>query len=141
MSENTAATAPETTKAPSIRFGFVKFVVRDLDAMTAFYERVLGLVCTRTIDLPAITEKVMSRPGDESGFGLVLYHNKDGRAVTVGDGYGPVGLYVRDVDTAYAHAVAHGAAPHRPPFEIGAMRIAFVLDPEGRELEFLSIKS
>lgn len=137
MSE-TNATATLSTTAPSMRFGLVKFVVRDLDAMTAFYEQALGLVVTRTIDLPEIIEKVMTFPDDKSGFGLVLYYNKDDRAVSVGDGHGPLVLYVRDVDGAYAHAMACGAASARAPFSIGEMRIAFVRDPEGRELEFLA---
>lgn len=33
MSETTTAPAPQATAAPSVRFGFVKFVVKDLDAM------------------------------------------------------------------------------------------------------------
>lgn len=139
MSETTLRETPATA-APPMRFGLVKFVVRDLDAMTAFYERALGLEVSRTIDLPAIVEKVMTFPDDKSGFGLVLYFNKDGRAVTVGDGHGPLVLYVRDVDAAYAHALASGAAGDRAPFAIGELRIAFVRDPEGRELEFIATR-
>jgi len=129
----------ESSVAPSMRFGLVKFVVRDLAAMTAFYERALGLEVTRTIDLPAIVEKVMNFPGDR-GFSLVLYYNKDDREVAVGSGHGPLGLYVRDVDTAFSNAVACGATGERKPFDIGDMRIAFERDPEGREIEFLSMR-
>jgi len=130
----------ETSAAPSMRFGLMKFVVRDLDAMTAFYERALGLTVTRTIDLPAIVEKVMGFAEDKSGFSLVLYYNKDDRPVTVGDGHGPLVFYVRDVDAVFAHTVACGAVGERAPFNIGEMRIAFVRDPEGRELEFISMR-
>ena len=140
MSDTTVSTAAPTTTAPSMKFGLVKFVVRDLAAMTAFYERALGLVVTRTIDLPAIVEKVMSFPDDRSGLGLVLYYNKDDRPVTVGDGHGPLVFYVRDVDGAYAHTLACGATGERPPFDIGDLRIAFVRDPEGRELEFIATR-
>lgn len=136
MSESSPAAE---AAAPSMRFGLVKFVVRDLAAMTEFYERALGLEVTRTIDLPAIVEKVMNFPGDR-GFSLVLYYNKDGRDVEVGSGHGPLGLYVRDVDAAYAHVVACGGTGERRPFDIGDMRIAFVRDPEGREIEFLSMR-
>jgi len=134
------AAAPRTA-APSMRFGLMKFVVRDLAAMTHFYERALGLTVTRTIDLPHIVEKVMNFPGDGGVFGLVLYYNKDDREVDVGAGHGPLVFYVRDVDAAYAHAVSCGAAGDRPPFAIGEMRIAFVRDPEGRELEFISLRA
>jgi lactoylglutathione lyase len=140
MSDTANAPAPQTTTAPSVRFGFMKFVVRDLPAMRSFYERALGLVVAQTIDLPDIVELVMRRPGEEAGFSLILYWNKDGRDVAMGSGHGPLGLYVRDVDAAFAHAVAHGAAPHREPWDTEAMRVAFVLDPEGRELELISMR-
>lgn len=139
MSDTAAAPATQATTAPSARFGFMKFVVRDLDAMRSFYERAFGLVVSQTIDLPDIMELVLRRPGEETGFSLILYWNKDGREVSVGTGHGPLGLFVRDVDAAYAHAVSRGATPHREPWDTGAMRVAFVLDPEGRELELISM--
>ena len=131
--------SPSTAPAISARFGFVKFVVRDLAAMRGFYERALGLTVSQTIDLPDITELVMRRPGEDTGFSLILYWNKDGRDVAVGSAHGPLGLFVRDVDAAFAHAVKEGATPHREPRDTGAMRVAFVLDPDGRDLELLSM--
>jgi predicted enzyme related to lactoylglutathione lyase len=145
MSETVAAPAPQTTAAPSVRFGFVKFVVKDLDAMRRFYERAFGLAVAQTIDLPDIVELVMRKPGDDAGFALILYWPKaDGPKTdqewAVGSAHGPLGLYVRDVDAAYAHAVAQGAAPHREPWDTPGMRVAFVLDPEGREIELISMR-
>lgn len=140
MSETVAAPAPTATTAPSVRFGFVKFVVKDLDAMASFYERAFGLVVAQTIDLPDIMELIMRRAGDEAGFSLILYWNKDGSVPALGTAHGPLGLYVRDVDAAYAHAVKEGATAHREPWDTGAMRVAFVLDPEGRELELISMR-
>jgi predicted enzyme related to lactoylglutathione lyase len=132
--------APAPAKTISVRMGFVKFVVRDLETMRGFYERAFGLAVAQTIDLPDIMELVMRRPGDETGFSLILYWNKDGRDVAVGTAHGPLGLYVRDVDTAFAHAVREGATPHREPWDATGMRVAFVLDPEGRELELISMQ-
>jgi predicted enzyme related to lactoylglutathione lyase len=139
MSDALSAAPPQTTTAPSVRFGFMKFVVRDLPAMASFYTRAFDLVVAQTIDLPDIMELVMRRPGEEAGFSLILYWNKDGRDVAVGSAHGPLGLFVRDVDAAFAHAVKEGATPHREPWDTGAMRVAFVLDPEGRELELISM--
>jgi lactoylglutathione lyase len=139
MTDTATAPAPQATTAPSARFGFMKFVVRDLDAMRSFYERAFGLAVSQTIDLPDIMELVLRRPGEETGFSLILYWNKGGGEVSVGTGHGPLGLFVRDVDAAYAHAVSQGATPHREPWDTGAMRVAFVLDPEGRELELISM--
>jgi len=140
MTDTTTAAAPQTTAPVSVRMGFVKFVVRDLGAMRSFYERAFGLAVAQTIELPDIVELVMRRPGDETGFSLILYWNRDGREVAVGSAHGPLGLYVRDVDAAFAHAVKEGAAPHREPWDAAAMRVAFVLDPEGRELELISMR-
>jgi predicted enzyme related to lactoylglutathione lyase len=138
MSET--ATAPQAkTAPPSARFGFVKFVVQDLAAMRSFYERAFGLAVSQTIDLPDITELVMRRPGEDTGFSLILYWNKTPTETAVGTAHGPLGLFVRDVDAAYAHAVREGATAHREPWDTGAMRVAFVLDPEGRELELISM--
>jgi predicted enzyme related to lactoylglutathione lyase len=140
MSDTATAPTPQTQAPPSARFGFMKFVVRDLDAMRSFYERAFGLVVAQTIDLPDIMELVLRRPGEETGFSLILYWNKAGGDVSVGTGHGPLGLFVRDVDAAYAHAVSQGATPHREPWDTEAMRVAFVLDPEGRELELISMR-
>jgi len=140
MTDTATAPAPQAAAAPSVRFGFVKFVVGDLAAMRGFYERAFGLVAAQTIDLPDIVELVMRKPGEEAGFSLILYWPKAGGEVAVGSAHGPLGLYVRDVDAAFAHAVAHGAAPHREPWDATGMRVAFVLDPEGREIELISMR-
>ena len=136
---DTAAEAPVRAQ-PSFTLGFVKLVVRDLDRMLDFYCKVLGLALTQTVDTPEMTEKILMKPGQTGGASLILYWNKDGREVAVGSGHGPLGLYVRDVDAAYAHAVANGAGAHRPPWDSGNLRVAFVLDPEGREIELVSVR-
>jgi lactoylglutathione lyase len=118
-------------------FAFVKFVVRDLHAMRAFYERALQLVAVRTIDTPAITEILMRPQGETEGFCLVLYKSRDDRAVTLGDAHGPLGFYVESASDAFENALREGAAPLKAPFEISGLRVAFVRDPEGHELEFL----
>ena len=125
---------------PSVRLGFIKLVVQDLDAMVAFYEAALGLAVSQTIDTESMTEKVLRRPGETTGFSLILYRHKDGRAIVVGNGHGPVGLFVRDPDAAFDHAVKSGAKAHRSPFDTAGGRAAFVLDPEGHELEFISVR-
>jgi len=140
MSETQTAPTPTAAPAISVRFGFVKFVVRDLPAMRSFYERAFGLAVSQTIELEDITELVMRRPGEDSGFALILYWPKGGGDVAVGTAHGPLGLFVRDVDAAYAHAVKEGATPHREPWDATGMRVAFVLDPEGRELELISMR-
>jgi lactoylglutathione lyase len=141
MSDTATAPTADTAARPSAPpVGVLKFVVRDLDTMRSFYERAFGLVVAQTIDTPDMVELILRRPGEETGFSLILYWNKDGREVSVGTGHGPLGLFVRDVDAAYAHAVSQGATPHREPWDTEAMRVGFVLDPEGRELELISMR-
>jgi predicted enzyme related to lactoylglutathione lyase len=140
MSETVTEKSPVQATAPSATFGFVKLVVRELEPMLEFYAGVLGLVAAQTIDTPEMTEKILRKPGQETGAGLILYRHKDGREITLGNAYGPVGFYVRDVDASFAHAVAQGAAAHREPWDSGNLRVAFVLDPEGREIELVSVK-
>lgn len=137
MSE-TATPSPVTSPITG-KLGFMKFVVADLPAMIDFYGQALGLTVAQTIETDRFVEKILRRPGETSGFSLILFHYTDGRAIQVGNGHGPLGLYVRDVDAAYAHAIAQGARPQTEPYDTGAMRVAFVLDPEGRELELISM--
>lgn len=132
-----------TTAAPTVtaKLGFMKFVVADLPAVLDFYGRAFGLVPVQTIEQDHFVEKILRRPGETSGFSLILFHYKDGRKIQVGNGHGPLGLYVRDVEVAYAHAIAQGAKAQTEPYDTGAMRVAFVQDPEGRELELISMKA
>lgn len=122
----------------SVQFAFVKLVVRDLAAMSNFYQRALDPYPARTIDTDTITEIIMRPKGEESGFCLVLYWPKDGREIAIGNGHGPVGLYVQNTDEAFENAIREGASPQQKPFNVAGLRVAFVSDPEGHELEFLS---
>jgi lactoylglutathione lyase len=139
MSE-TATLKPADTKAPSVTFGFVKLNVDDLPAAVDFYARAFGLVSAQSIKTDTVLEEVLRKPGVEAGPAIILLKHRDGRALTRGDNWGPIGLYVRDVDAAYAYAISQGATPDREPWDAGAMRVAFVRDPEGHEIELVSMK-
>lgn len=123
----------------SVQFAFVKLIVRDLDTMTEFYRRALGLYPARTIEAGTATEIVMRPEGQRAGFCLVLYRHADGRIVVVGTGHGPIGLYVENTDDAFTGALRAGASPKQAPFDVAGLRVAFVEDPEGHELEFLQL--
>jgi predicted enzyme related to lactoylglutathione lyase len=127
-------------KAPSFTFGVIKVVVSDLDKMQRFYEKGLGLVVTQTIESDSMKELVMQKPNQQGGSSVILYWNKDGREVTLGSPHGPMGFFVRDTDAAFAHAIANGASPFRQPWDSGAQRVAFIHDPEGYEIELVSVK-
>lgn len=139
MSE-TAPTPTSRSAAPSATFAFTKLIVANLDDAVNFYARVLGLVVAQTVENADMVEKILAKEGQQGGANLILYHRKDGGALTLGDAHGPVGFYVRDVDAAFAHAVREGAQPQREPFDAGSLRVAFVLDPDGHEIELVSVK-
>jgi lactoylglutathione lyase len=137
------STAPQTV-APALSalgfsLNFFKLVVRDIDAMADFYARAFGFEQRgERLRFPGIEEAMLALPGEQ--FTLVLYHWTDGREIAIGTGHGPVGLLTRDVDAAYAHALAHGATDMRAPIDLPGMRLAFVRDPEGHEIEMIQLK-
>ncbi len=120
-------------------FTFFKINVADIDAAVCFYTGVFGFAVTDTVSLPTLEERMLTLPG--SKFTLVLLQWTDGRAITIGNGFGPAGFLTRDVDAAYAKALAHGATTSRAPADLGPMRLAFVFDPEGHEIEMIQYRS
>lgn len=127
----------DETPSP-LQFGFVKFNVRDLPLMAAFYENALGLVSARTIEAETVTELILRPSADDRGFCLVLCAYRDGRQITVGNAHGALAFFVEDAADTYERALQAGAAPLTAPFEVRGMTVAFAVDPEGHELEFLS---
>lgn len=130
----------EPVKAPRLgmALSFLKLVVDDLEAMVAFYSEAFGFAVRDRIDMPEIEETMLVQPGQT--FNLVLLRWKDGRALTIGNSHGPIGMTTRSVDQTFAHALASGAISERQPYDLGAMRIAFVLDPEGHEIELIEFR-
>lgn len=116
--------------------GFLKFTVSDLDAMQAFYEAAFGMTQQKRLEFPDFTEVILS---GARGPDLALVRYKDGRAITLGNASGPIGFYLQDVDGAYERALAAGAVSHLAPVTADGIRVAFVADPEGHEIEFLRL--
>jgi lactoylglutathione lyase len=134
------ATVPNAAANPATDFGlrlnFFKITVKDVDAMVAFYTGAFGFEEQNRIALPGLVEVMLALPKQQ--FNLVLYHWTDGREITIGNGYGPIGLLTKNVDAACDHAVKFGAQLTREPFDLSNMRIAFLVDPEGHELELIT---
>jgi len=124
---------------PTVRLSFFKLNTADMDAALKFYGEVFGFAVTQTFDEPDFLEHILALPGQEQGPNLLLVAYKDGRDVSVGKGHGPVGLVTSDIDALFAKAVSAGAVPTVPVFELGPVKVAIVLDPEGHELELLQL--
>ena len=116
--------------------GFLKFTVSDLPAMQGFYEKAFGLTQQKRLDNPVNTEVILT---SGAGADLALVHYKDGRKVTLGTANGPIGFYLKDVDAAYARAMAAGAVSRTAPRSGAGARVAVVVDPEGHEIELLHL--
>ena len=117
---------------------FMKFVVADLDAMTTFYETAFGFEVGQVIDADHMTERVLDL---SSGAALVLYHDKNLPAPEVGTAHGPLGINTTDVDGYYQRAIGAGATSKMAPFDYGPVRVAFVFDPEGHEIEIVDLSA
>jgi len=118
-------------------FNFVKITVADIAAMETFYTGALGFTVQNRIDTPAFREVMMAQKA--GGFTLVLYQHTDGRALSNGNGWGPLGFIVRDCDKDHAAAIAKGASEVRAPAAFGGMKVSFISDPEGHEIELLQL--
>ena len=129
-----APAAPADPAHPSL--SFLKFTVSDLAKMQTFYEKAFGMQQQKRLDGPANTEVILTTPG---GLDLALVYYKDKRSITLGNANGPIGFYLKDVDSVYNSAVAAGAVSRFAPRTGGGARVAVVVDPEGHEIELLHL--
>jgi 4-hydroxyphenylpyruvate dioxygenase-like putative hemolysin len=97
-------------------------------------------VPARTVETDEIKEIVLRDSENAQDFCVVLLTHKDGRKLAHGNTHGALAFYVDDVAQAFDYAIGKGAVPLRAPFQAPGFHVAFVADPEGREIEFLALK-
>ena len=119
-----------------LSLSFLKFTVSDLPTMQAFYQKAFGLQVQKRLDNPGSTELILTNP---KGLDLALVFYKDGRKLTLGNANGPIGFYLKDVDSVYQSAMAAGATSKTAPRTAGNARVAIVADPEGHDIELLHL--
>lgn len=119
------------------RFNFVKIVVSDIAAMEQFYTGAFGFEVQNRIDTPQFREVMLAQKA--GAFTLVLYQHTDGRALDIGNGWGPLGFIVADCEAEHARVLGLGASEARAPIAFGGMKVSFVTDPEGHEIELLQL--
>lgn len=120
-------------------FAAAKLKVSDIDGLERFYTSALGLAVTARIEEgegPSHIREVFLAVGHAPAqFALIKYVNQPlpppGEAI--------VALAVNDLDAAIAAVVAHGGSDLTGPIEVPAhnLRLAFVADPEGHQIELL----
>lgn len=123
-------------------YGFAKVFVRDLDAMGRFYEEVFGLIpFNRHSDvmLGRKIDEISYQATSAAGGALTLIHYVDGNAPFVGESV--QGFTTTDIEALVRRAERAGGRLAEPIRRIDefALRVAFVLDPEGHINEVVQL--
>lgn len=118
---------------------FLKIFVADLDRSSAFYAAALGLTPAGRMAASMFDEVILRPPKGEPGGSVVLCRWRDERPLELGNARGPIGFTVVDVDAAYDRVLAAGGESRLTPRSLGSARLAFVVDPDGHELELLDL--
>jgi len=128
-----------TNMTTNTALGFFKLIVKNQDLVENFYKEVFGFERVDHIDYLTFEERVLRLP--DGSVSLVLYSHKDGRAIKVGNGHGPVGLVTKEVDELHAKALSNGAKEKMGPMQFGPARVSFLFDPEGHEVELINLNN
>lgn len=137
--ENPAAER-STGSTLGVNYIFAKTFVHDLDAMAAFYERVLGLVPNnrhRDRMLGREIDEITYRATHAGGPALTLIKYMDSTGPIAGEAV--QGFVTEDLEALVARAIAAGGTVPEPIREIPAfgVKVAFVIDPEGHVNEVI----
>lgn len=125
--------------APSVRLGFFKLNVPDMETALSFWRGAFGFEVTTSFDEADFIEHMMALPGQETGPHLLLVAYKDARDVSVGPGHGPVGLVCADIAASHERALGCGAQPLTGLFEAAGVQIAMLKSPQGHEVELIQL--
>jgi len=121
------------------QFSFTKLVVKDLEAMSVFYQRVYGLEefdrVQATIEGEPIDEIML---GLDSAYGpgsIILLKFVDRPAPRAGAVI--LGFQTDDLDALVERTLEHGGSLHSgiSESEVAPVRVAFTVDPEGNLTE------
>ena len=124
---------------PSVRLGFFKLNVSDMEPALSFWRGAFGFEIASTFDEPEFFEHVLWLPGQETGPNLMLVQHKDRRDASVGPGHGPVGLICADIHASHDRALACDAEKITGVFEAAGVQIAVLKSPQGHEIELIQL--
>ncbi|OBX19643.1 hypothetical protein A9995_06805 [Erythrobacter sp. QSSC1-22B] len=127
-----------TDPSPAL-FTFFKLTVSDIESTTRFFVDGFGMTHADTVDTPQFREHMMT--GKKGSATMVLFQWKDERGLENGNGYGPVGMITRTLEADLARAIAAGARQKGETISFGPARIAFVLTPDGHEIEMMQMSA
>jgi lactoylglutathione lyase len=114
--------------------------VADLERSLDFYTRIMGMSVLRSGVMPEEGRRnAFVGYGPESGTAVLELTAYDGRAdYAPGDAFGHLALGFDDVPAACAAIVSAGGTVTKPPSVIASGKtIAFVVDPDGYQIELI----
>lgn len=116
--------------------------VGNLEKSIAFYQNVLGMKLLRHNDYPEgrFTLAFLGYGDESTTTVLELTHNWDTEHYELGTGFGHLAIEVEDVYRACDDVRAQGGKVLREagPMKHGSSILAFIEDPDGYKIEFLS---
>lgn len=125
-----------------MKFRHTMVRVTDIEKSLKFYQEVLGLRLSRTMELPDATLYFIT---DEAGgfeIELTYNHTLPEGGYVLGTQFGHFAFDVEDMDKFTERLKEHGLDYFRPPFLIKpeGPKIAFVKDPDGMQIELIERK-
>jgi lactoylglutathione lyase len=111
--------------------------VSDLEKSVHFYETVLGLEITHRIEIPDVTEVVLSGE-DGNRIQLAWHHDHEG-PIDHGNAFWKLYLSTDDCEGLYRRCIDAGAESISAPERLADWPVtaAFVSDPDGYQVEIL----
>jgi lactoylglutathione lyase len=105
--------------------------VTDLERSVRFYEGTLGLTVTHRIEIPGVSEVVLSGPTG-GRMQLAKHHDRNG-PINHGDGLWKLYLATDDCEGLYRRAIEGGAEAVSGPQHLAQwnVSVAFFRDPDG----------
>lgn len=113
--------------------------VRDLDRSVDFYTRVLGMGEKQRKVLDRADATLVFLEDDAGHHAIELTFNHDGREYELGTQFGHLAFAVENLDETARDLESFGISFSRGPYQVteGGSRIAFILDPDGIEIELI----
>jgi hypothetical protein len=139
MSET--ATAAQT-KPAAATYAFSKLIVADLDGrLRRLYARVLGLAVLQSIDMDELTSRIRRKPGQQGRAPRPL--PAQGRPQAHPRRRPHCGRLLRPRRRHRLRPPHLAEEAQGPPRTLRRrhLRVAFILDPEGHEIELLSVRA
>lgn len=125
-----------------MHYVFGKTIVQDLDAMAAFYEKVLGLIPFnrhQDVMFGRKIDEITYQSTYPGGPALTLLQYLDSKGPSLNESV--QGFTTNDLEGVVARAKAHGGSVPEPIHRVEefGLSVAFILDPEGHVNEVVQL--